>query len=218
MGRSDLGIPWPIAAPCATRFCATTVRLLPSRHLLRGGAPRWRALLCACRGCLEQLLGFDRSPDFARPPDPRGHRLGEPHRDSPPPALRRVRPRAPVLRPPPRRAPRRLPRQAPRLRTRRPRERSLTRRPRSRLSCPTAPPGHYVVSDRTPNRAKAWKYDFHFSLEDLATTSWNKGPRPPSAWARVTSTPAFRFVTAACTTTSTPTPRLTSPAIRQAAT
>ena len=150
----------------------------------------------------------------ARPPRPPPRRA--PSR-LPPPALRRARPRAPVLRPPLRRAPRRLPRQAPRLRTRRPRNRSLTRHPRSRLFCPTAPPGITLspIGRRTARRRGSTTST---SLSRIWPTPAGTRAAPPSAWARVTSTPVFRFVTAACTTTSTPTPRLTSPAIRQAAT
>ena len=50
--------------------------------------------------------------------------------------------------------------------------------PKEQVVLPYGSTWNYVVSDRTPNRAKAWKYDFHFSLEDLATTSWNKGRAP----------------------------------------
>lgn len=59
-----------------------------------------------------------------------------------------------------------------------PEEPQPTPTPKEQIVLPYGSTWNYVVSDKAPNRAKAWKYNFHFSLEDLANATWHEGRAP----------------------------------------
>lgn len=49
---------------------------------------------------------------------------------------------------------------------------------KDQIVLPYASDWKYMVSDQAPNRKYGWKYNFHFTLEDIAQEAWQTGKTP----------------------------------------
>ena len=50
--------------------------------------------------------------------------------------------------------------------------------PKDQIVLPYASEWKYMVSSQAPNRKYGWKYNFHFTLEDIAQEAWQTGKTP----------------------------------------
>ena len=50
--------------------------------------------------------------------------------------------------------------------------------PKDQIVLPYASEWKYMVSSKAPNRKYGWKYNFHFTLEDIAQEAWQTGKTP----------------------------------------